>query len=390
MKNILMLDERREKTESIYNYGKVVNGVFFPAPRAIVIGDRPIGNPTAELLEQVGYKKVVVSETIPDLTGKRAVCTWTEKDDCIEQRVEAIDPPIAYGFLLRNNLSYTCVQLYELSLSVERVREYESLLIEKMRHMSPESGKVLDYYAPKTVNGTIDEVADLLFTTDSKGDLIPTEEGKSILSNPEIHLSENHDEFLSDFNYTMCLLSNLSSVQQWRDPFESINFRMALCYLYSLIDDFINKVIRTDLMIHPEKAVHKPDISAISELMSFTDYDELKEKLITDEINQIPFKYYEKYKYLEKELKFNQNPKRKDFRDDIILLCEERNVIIHKGGVVDKKFLNVVKTTMYSQKYAEGDSVIVTYDYIKGLINLAEEFCKSLFDTIAQNNPLYF
>lgn len=371
-------------------YGKLVNGVFFPAPRAIVIGDYSNSNPTAEMLEQVGYKKVVISETIPDLTGKRAVCTWTENDDCIEQRVEAIDPPPAYGLQLRGNLSHACFQLDELSLSIERVREYESLLVGKMRHMTSESGKVFDYYAPRTQNGTVDEVAALLYTINEKGQIVPTEEGNSILENPEIQLKAPSDYYKNDRHYIWHLLTQLNFVQQRRDPFESINFRMVLCYLYSVLDDFISKVIRTDLMIHPEKAVHKPDISAISELLSYADYDTLKEKLINDEIKQIPFKYYDKYDYLKNKLNFNPHPERKEFRDDIILLCEERNVIIHRGGIVDKKFLEVLKTTMYSQKYAEGDTVIVTYDYIIRLINLAKEFCKSLFDTIAQNNPLYF
>ena len=89
---------------------------------------------------------------------------------------------------------------------------------------------------------------------------------------------------------------------------------------------------------------------------------------------------------LEKTLNFNSHPKRKDFLDDIIILWQERNVIIHRGGIIDQKFLDVAKNTMYSK----GDPVIVTYNYIKKLLSLVEELCSALFDTIASNNPTYF
>lgn len=372
------------------NYGKLINGEFYPAPNPVLCDGKWFGNPPEEVLTRLGYKKVIFAGVGPDLTGKKPYCVWTEKDDYIEQKIEGNDPPTALGVQLRSALSYTQSQLHTVKLSVERIHEYENLLLEHMRHLTPESGIVFDYYAPKTPNGTVDEVAARLFTTNEKHQIELTEEGKSILQNPDIHLGKRDDYYKDDSLYCWHILVQLSFVQQHRDNLEGVSYRMSLCYLYSLLNDFISKVICTNLMIHPETATHKLEVSAISELLTITDFDALKEKLISTEIAQIPFGYYEKYKYLEKILNFNTHPKRKDFRDDIIILCEERHVLIHRGGIIDQKFLDVAKTTMYSRKYDIGDSVIVTHDYIKKMIALVEELCCALFDTIASNNPIYF
>ena len=374
----------------INNYGSIIDGEFFPAPNPVLYDNHAVYNPQEELLLLLGYKKVVLKGPLPDLTGKRPHCVWEEKDDHIEQRIESIDPPAALGVQLRNALSYTQSQLHAMELSVERIHEYENLLLARMRQMTPESGIVFDYYAPRTAHGTVDEVAALLFTTNEKHHIELTEAGKSILQNPSIHIGERDKFFKNDHDYCCHIVAQLSFVQQRRDHLEGISYRMTLCYLYSILNDFINKTIRTELLIHPEKATHKFEISAVSELLTVRDLDALKERLISAEIAQIPFGYYEKYKYLEKILNFNQQTKRKEFRDNVIILCEERHVLIHRGGIIDQKFLDVAKTTMHSRKYNIGDSIIVTYDYIKELITLVKELCCNLFDTIASNNPIYF
>ena len=373
----------------INNYGKLINGEFYPAPNPVLCDGKWFGNPPEEVLTRLGYKKVVFDGKVPDLTGKRPFCVWVEKDDRIEQHVQATNFPTAFGIQLRDALYYTRSQLHAMRQSVERIKEYESLLLDRMRRFTPESGIVFDYYAPKTPNGTVDEVASLLFTRNGNHHEL-TEEGKNILRNPDIHLGKRNEFYKNDYDYCCHIVWGLSSVQQDRDHLEGISYRMSLCYLYSLLNDYINKAISTELMIHPEKANHKFEGSPISELLTITNLEDIKEKLISTEISQIPFGYYEKYKYLEKTLNFNPHPKRKDYRDDIIILCEERNVIIHRAGIIDQKFLDVAKTTMYSRKYDLGDSIIVTYDYINKLISLVEELCCTLFDTIASNNPIYF
>lgn len=375
----------------IGTYGKLINGEFYPAPNPVVCDGTWIGNPPEEVLTRLGYKKVVFVGEIPDLTGKRPRCVWTERDDHIEQRIEVVDPPTALGVQLRDALSYTKTQLHAMKLSVERIHEYENLLMTHMRQRTPESGIVFDYYAPKTPNGTVDEVAALLFTTNEKHHIKLTEAGKNILHNPDIPINERSEYFISEYDYCCHIVAGLSAVQQHRDHLEGVSFRMSLCYLYSLLDDFISKVIRTDFLIHPDKAEHMLEKMKTSDLLTILDIDALKEKLINFELSKVPFKYKDKYDYLKKTLNLIPQPIRKEFRDDIIILCEERNVIIHRGGIIDQKFIDVASMTEdHRDKYSIGDSVVVSYEYITKLLSLVDELCVALFDTIAGKNPAHF
>lgn len=68
-------------------YGKIENGNLIYAPRRIVISGMQIFNPTAEHLEQAGYKEIrytdIPEEPAPD--GQYYESAYEDKRDYIEQ-----------------------------------------------------------------------------------------------------------------------------------------------------------------------------------------------------------------------------------------------------------------------------------------------------------------
>lgn len=68
-------------------YGKIENGNLIYAPRRIVISGMQIFNPTAEHLEQAGYKEIRYTDMPEDPSpdGQHYEATYEDKGDYIEQ-----------------------------------------------------------------------------------------------------------------------------------------------------------------------------------------------------------------------------------------------------------------------------------------------------------------
>lgn len=67
------------------NYAKLIDGNLVLAPRSVVVGDRQIGNPPAEMLVELGYKPVVYTKAPETEPGYVAVEGWIEDGGSIVQ-----------------------------------------------------------------------------------------------------------------------------------------------------------------------------------------------------------------------------------------------------------------------------------------------------------------
>ena len=74
-------------------YGKLIDGHLVLAPRSVIVGDRQIGNPTAETLAELGYKAVVYTEPPSVDPGYVAVEGWIEDGGSIVQTWTVEDEP---------------------------------------------------------------------------------------------------------------------------------------------------------------------------------------------------------------------------------------------------------------------------------------------------------
>ena len=74
-------------------YAKIIDNIFTPAPRRIVIGDEQVFNPTNEMLENLGYKPVVFSDMPEAPEGYYAEAYWNETDEAIRQSWQFVELP---------------------------------------------------------------------------------------------------------------------------------------------------------------------------------------------------------------------------------------------------------------------------------------------------------
>ena len=66
-------------------YARIINNVFSPAPRRIVIGSEQVFNPTEAQLAALGYKPVIFTEPSEVPEGFYAESRWEETEDSIVQ-----------------------------------------------------------------------------------------------------------------------------------------------------------------------------------------------------------------------------------------------------------------------------------------------------------------
>ena len=66
-------------------YAKLIDGAIHYAPNPIIVGDRQIGNPPAEVYTEQGYKPVVYTDPPVVAEGYMAVPGWEETAEEIVQ-----------------------------------------------------------------------------------------------------------------------------------------------------------------------------------------------------------------------------------------------------------------------------------------------------------------
>ena len=75
-------------------YAKLINNTLTLAPNPIVVGDRQIGNPPAEVYTEQGYKPVRYTDPPVVAEGFVAVPGWEETADEIVQTWTVVEVPI--------------------------------------------------------------------------------------------------------------------------------------------------------------------------------------------------------------------------------------------------------------------------------------------------------
>lgn len=86
-------------------YAKLINGAISYAPRSVLFDGNWIGNPPADVLEELGYKPVRYTEPPTVETGYIAVPGWEETETeivqtwTVEEEPDEIDERRAYRII---------------------------------------------------------------------------------------------------------------------------------------------------------------------------------------------------------------------------------------------------------------------------------------------------
>lgn len=74
-------------------YGYLENEELHRAPNPMVIGENRVWNPTGEMYEAAGYKKVIFTDPPETEEGYHAESGWEQTEEAIVQTWELVEDP---------------------------------------------------------------------------------------------------------------------------------------------------------------------------------------------------------------------------------------------------------------------------------------------------------
>ncbi|QTL34686.1 hypothetical protein [Pseudoalteromonas viridis] len=196
-------------------------------------------------------------------------------------------------------------------------------------------------------------------------------------------LSEK-DDLQSQVLGSKCYLEVVRSFERLSNSNVPETIKKALFLnLFSSFDAFIGDLISCLFNSNPELYKGLGKQICVSDILSFENFDELKEKVLSDEIETIRRKsYVEQFSDLERLFaipltKFKNWP-------DFVELSQRRNLLMHCNGVVSEQYLRVCKREGYNFKkeVTIGQELTLGTEYMEMSFDLMVEVAVKLGQTL--------
>lgn len=368
-------------------YGKLINGKLYKAPKAIRTNQSMVCNPQEEVLIGLGYKKIVLSKSLDELTPGDYYSKWHETETEIIQEIIINDlkddPKVLYG----NAYDSFKLSVAEIKITINDFEEYQKSKIDSIISKQPYLHLTYDKLCSNveiiTSKCLLSELLEKNSLSDFDG-IGLTEyyqsKGYTIEKEPyceAIRVINGEKESISPMWAIRHLLFGLIHLTER----EKIEYKMVFTYLHTILDEFLMGSIKYCVTLNPLSVAGKDEIRA-KDVFECEDIQSLKEKLITDRLYQLGYgDYKSKISYFQK-LNINFDIDNDVLFDDVILFCEQRNVIIHNSGIVNDKTLLKLKETKHNSLYKIGDLIEPDINMCKNAINLLYKVCEVIFNAI--------
>ncbi|EIE9610402.1 hypothetical protein LFN31_000678 [Vibrio cholerae] len=153
--------------------------------------------------------------------------------------------------------------------------------------------------------------------------------------------------------------------------------------LFSSFDAFVGDLIICLFNGNPELYKGLGKQISVCDILSFDSFDELKEKVLADEIETIRRKsYVEQFAELEKL--FNVSLVKFKNWPSFVELSQRRNLLMHCNGIVSEQYLKVCKKEgfIFKGEVSVGDELQLGADYMEHAFNLMAEVATKLGQTL--------
>jgi hypothetical protein len=153
--------------------------------------------------------------------------------------------------------------------------------------------------------------------------------------------------------------------------------------LFSSFDAFIGDLIACIFSRKPEFYNGLGKQVSVSEILLFNNFDELKQKILTDEIETLRRKSYTE-QFADMEKMFSVKLKAFTHWSAFIELSQRRNILMHCDGVVSEQYIKVCQKEGYklSNDLNPGDVLSLDQDYLENAFNLLAEVTIKLGQTL--------
>jgi hypothetical protein len=153
--------------------------------------------------------------------------------------------------------------------------------------------------------------------------------------------------------------------------------------LFSDFDSFIGDLVSGVFFKKPELFNSLGKQISVSEILAFNDFDELKEKVLSDEIECLRRKsYIDQFTEIGKI--FRVELKKFDRWPQFVELTQRRNILMHCNGVISEQYINICRQEGYKfdSQIAIGTKLEIGRDYFISSINLIFEVAVKLGQTL--------
>ncbi|WP_160152566.1 hypothetical protein [Microbulbifer sp. ALW1] len=153
--------------------------------------------------------------------------------------------------------------------------------------------------------------------------------------------------------------------------------------LFSSFDTFMGELITAIYEVRPDLYSSLNSQITVSEILLFSSFDELKLKVLTDEIETLRRKsYVEQFSDLEKMFGIPL----KNFKNWplFVEISQRRNILMHCNGIASEQYISICTKEGYKfdQAISPGTKLLADFDYIEDAFNIIAEVAIKLGHTL--------
>ena len=188
----------------------------------------------------------------------------------------------------------------------------------------------------------------------------------------------NYCYFKSNF-YKIDSLINFTTVRN------TTYLKMSYIYLYTLFDEYLLKLIEFISRIDMRTMIkYIPNIS-IKDVIEAQNRNELIGKVV----EQLVYKMG--WNSMQDKIEFFENcgiALDDTLVDDLILIGEKRNIIVHNQGVVNYDFIKKLSKTHHKDTYKVNDTIETTVDMLKADASVMKKYVEEIYNAICNKYSL--
>lgn len=165
--------------------------------------------------------------------------------------------------------------------------------------------------------------------------------------------------------------------------------KMSYIYAYTLLDNFVLQSIETIAQIDSRTTIKYVNSIQSIDAINAEEHHDLIKIIIQKLIEQMGWKSFEeKIEYFDNAGVKIDDKDSPSIKNQIILIGEKRNVIVHNQGIVNDSFINKIRHTEFTEKYKVGDIINLDIEMLLQDTAIIRDYLKRVYKAIADKYAL--
>lgn len=380
----------REIIAMAYEWGKYINGEVFIEDPIIINNGNIISTEELENKENFNIKQIKYEDFPGIEEGYWFSNYWEETPKYIIQKwkKEKIQTePSRELKVIRNQFEYAYFEILEMiDLLEDENKRILSKHLEKHKLLEPVYEACADLWG---VGNVFKKFVGNKYTL------------KQLFEEIDLHryLEENGMKFVEDGDFycdasgtpivNYCYFKSnffkIDSIINFKTTRNTTYLKMSYIYLYTLLDEYLLKLIGFISRIDMRTMIkYIPNIS-IKDVIEAQNRNDLVGKIVEQLIYKMGWNsMQDKIEFFENcGIGFDDT-----LVDNLILIGEKRNIIVHNQGVVNCDFIKKLSKTHHKDTYKVNDTIETTVDMLKADASVMKKYVEEIYNAICNKYSL--